>query len=126
MELIETGCCAVLEMKDISTLAGPTEILDFLKGNLPLHTRDFQRKKPFITFSGVVQRSIPDHASGRRDDYARELADFILQNGLGEVVKDIPTARNWTGNVMKMYIWLPNYNALQAFWATQQQTTIEL
>lgn len=36
------------------------------------------------------------------------------------------TARNWTGNVMKMYIWLPNYNALQAFWATQQQTTIEL
>jgi hypothetical protein len=109
-----TGCCGMLEMEDISRKGTPAEVIDGMLEAIQENTNDFSTKRPFITFTTVVDRYTGDHASWRRDDYGQALADYIEAEGLGEVFRDCPVRNNYTGNAIKIWIWMPDYRALEA------------
>lgn len=115
MEVRGTGCCAVLELVDISHKPDAAAVIKEAIGEIKNQTFSWGRKKPFITFTGVVgDRYTADHASSRNDDYGQALADYIVEHGLGEVVNTIPARANWTHNKIKMWVWMPDYEALRA------------
>ena len=66
---------------------------------------------PFIIFTGVVERMVKDHVSDRTDDYGQALADFIITNNLGTVTAS-EARRNRGINVIRVWVWEPNYEAL--------------
>ncbi|HVI40763.1 MAG TPA: hypothetical protein VM577_08895 [Anaerovoracaceae bacterium] len=66
---------------------------------------------PYVLFTGVTKRLIPDHASRRTDDYGETFAKYLEANGLGTVTRSEERA-NWTGNTLKVWIWHPNYDNL--------------
>ena len=105
-----TGCCAMLELADISTELQPSDVLR--KATL---LREHP-SKPFILFSGVIERKREDHASNRTDDYGQKFVDFLTSQGLGEVVTASPERRNpSTGNTVKVWMWLPDRDRLAAW-----------
>jgi hypothetical protein len=114
MNIATTGNCATLELVDISTEPTPEAMIRVVSKSgffLP----SFHKKKPYVTFAGVIARETGDHASNRTDDYAQSLADYIGAEGLGEVVKAAPARRNWTGNIMQPWMWMPDYHGLEAW-----------
>jgi hypothetical protein len=66
---------------------------------------------PFVTFTGVVRREVPDHASRRVDDYGTAFAAYIQEHGLGTIIRS-ETRENWTTNDIAIWIWQVDYNRL--------------
>jgi protein associated with RNAse G/E len=64
-----------------------------------------------VIFTGVVHRSIGDHASRRTDDYGSAFAYYIGEHNLGTVVRS-ETRENWTTNEIAIWIWHVNYDRL--------------
>jgi hypothetical protein len=108
-----TSCCGVYELKDISTLADAEAVMKEAIPQMHRRSSGWQERPAYITFTGVVDRVQGDHASYRTDNYAQALADYIKANDLGEVVESIPSKPNWTRNVLKMYVWMPNFEKLE-------------
>jgi hypothetical protein len=107
-------------MEDISRRTTPEHVITDMMPMIAGETNNFARKKPFITYSTVVDRFTADHASRREDDYGASLADYIEANDLGEVFRDCPVRRNWTGNSIKIWIWMPNYQVMRERWLAHQ------
>jgi hypothetical protein len=110
MRIIATGCCAVLELVDISTCTDPYEVLTHAE----FHQLVEYDHKPFIIFTEVTQRRGRDHVSREgiyvKDTlYGARLADYILDNKFGTVMKS-EERRNRTGNDVRVWIWCPDYN----------------
>jgi len=123
-QLRTTGCCGVLEMEDISTQAGPKEVLDGLAGQLRANCSDWEREKPFVLFTSVVQRVTGDHVDtfgNRHDDYGLALADYLEQNDLGTVNRTIEPKPNYTRNPIKIWIWTPNYEKMKELYPAPPQ-----
>lgn len=122
MRITNTGCCGVLELVDISTASGPAEVIDFVaKNHVHFKTMAEGRFRPYATFTGVIQRHARDHVDGtgkRPDDYGTALADYITLNNLGTVIDAVPPQINWTGNHIKLWVWIPDHAALVARAAT--------
>ena len=118
-----TNCCGILELIDISTEQTPEGVLKaVMKEIRECTTRsDGTRKvRPFIYFSGVVDRVCNDHVLNPcKGNYGQALADYIIAQGLGQIVAT-PEAQNWTENMLKMWVWLPDYTTL-AEWHTAHQ-----
>lgn len=114
----DTGCCGVVELVDISTLSTPQDIIEKTLRGLYDHTGGFKREKPFIYFTSVVNRHTSDHASNRIDDYGQALSDYIVAQKLGTVLNDLPVKKNWSGNPIKMWIWMPDYAVVRAQYTT--------
>jgi hypothetical protein len=109
-----TRSCAIGELDGISTVNGPEDILKSIAPAIRLGVRDQignPHQVPFLTFSGVVERACRDHASGRLDNYGQAFADYILDNQLGSVVASV-AGRNWTGNLIQVWVWTVNYDNL--------------
>jgi hypothetical protein len=116
MEVKATGCCGVMELKDISTIQDARDVvIAALDGGLP---KRGNYKKPYIMFTGVINRDDGgmDHASDRRDNYGQKLCDFIREQGLGEVIDTIPPKKNWTGNIIQVWMWMPDWEKVWS-WA---------
>lgn len=117
MEVRSTGCCAVKELVDISTEPTPEAVL-----REAIHSHDLPNRKyytkgqsPFIFFTSVVERHAKDHTPSMSDTYGQDLADYIKQERLGEVITTLPPQLNYTGNIVKVWLWMPNYGALWAW-----------
>lgn len=108
-----TGCCGVLELVDISRAQTAEDVIRACLPEIMRLTCEGVKKKPFIYYTGVVDRVIADHASVRVDNYGQALTDYIREHKLGEVIDNIPPDRNYSGNTIKIWIWRPDYQALQ-------------
>ena len=106
MHVRSTGCCGLLELVDISTEQDSTDVLVGF-----CQDPSFYSFRPFIIFTGVVERMVKDHVSDRTDDYGQALADFIITNNLGTVTAS-EARRNRGINVIRVWVWEPNYEAL--------------
>lgn len=120
IELHDTKCCAVGEINNLSHSLGPLGALVDLQESLRKgYVHYFKGKtnhlKPFIVFTGVVTRVIPDHASRRLDNYGQAFADYLVSNGLGTVTQT-PPQLNWTGNDVVVWVWCPDYDRLFEFY----------
>lgn len=125
-QLRTTGCCGVLEIEDISLKKTAAEVIEGILEQLCYNTASWRRGKPFIYFTGVVNHQVGNHATyagGRRDNnYAEELAQYIEQNKLGTVIRTIEPRANYTGNLLKPYIWTDiNYQALSERYQRMQE-----
>jgi hypothetical protein len=121
IDLFVTKCCGMLEINDLSTAKDPAAALQIIGPMLINGNRSVYGKKvPFVTFTGVIRRVTPDHASCRDDDYGQAFMDYITGNNLG-VVTQSPEGRNWTGNRLRVWIWQPDYDRLQS-WVAYNKT----
>ena len=119
MEVRGTGCCGVLELVDISTLPTPIEQLKYATYQSGMLYRT--RRRPFVTFTGVVKRVGSDHTHQKGVEYGPALATYITEQGLGRVVTDLPEGINDnTRNTIKMWLWMPDYDALWT-WADERR-----
>lgn len=111
-----TGCCAVLELTDISRAKTPLEMLRQLVPQIAIKTLDFSGEKPFIYYTGVVNRAryIPAHED-RVDDYGQALTDYIKEQKLGSVIETLEPRQNSTGNMVKIWLWHPDYTAIKSW-----------
>lgn len=121
MRVTSTGCCAVRELRDISSLPTSEAVICQAVNGLA----EYMTKPPFIMFTGVIgERRTSDHATmegGRRDDYSTDLATYITDHGLGIIIDTIPPQTGLTGNLVKVWMWLPNYDALRQFTANRKE-----
>lgn len=111
-QLRKTGCCGMLEIEDISEKSTPEAVVDGILKTLHGNTDGWKREKPFITFTSVEVRKQEDHVGDIEPGYGRALADYIEQEGYGTVYRDVPLGTNYTKNVLKIWVWYPNYEAL--------------
>jgi hypothetical protein len=107
-----TSCCGLLELADISEKSSPDQVVDGLLAELYRNTSAWLKQKPFILFTGVVERAMSDHV-GADTGYGEALASYIEANDLGTVFAQIPTGVNWTHNTIQIWIWYPNYVTLR-------------
>lgn len=120
ISLHKTHCCAVLEMDNLSSVAGAfnamKQLVPLLKAGYAHHGRAIL--VPFVIFTGVTERQNADHASNRPDNYGQALADFIELNKLGSIMKSNDGLNLITYNKVAIWIWQPDYLNI---WEWQKQ-----
>lgn len=106
--LLSTRCCALGEIDYLSHSNTPEEAFCAIRSNLIFG------KPAMVIFTGVVERRVADHASGRKDNYGKAFADYLTKNRLGTVYRGIRPVRNYhTGNKVKVWVWIPNHSAVR-------------
>lgn len=114
-----TQCCGIKELADISSLPTPEAIVKAAASCLAGPTDYYRNPPAWLMFSGVVgtrKRVYTDyHHANRDDDYGQALADYIRSNDLG-VVTETPLAKNYNGNMLRVWMWAPKWEALQKIW----------
>lgn len=120
-----TRCCGTYEMDNLSASLTPADALWNLKSwlNTPYGN---MFAKAFIVFTGVVKMcqqkqdahyvSQP-HPTFRTDNYGQAFADFLEANSLGKVTGSSEKVNPASGNLMKVWIWEPDYPALVKYYA---------
>lgn len=109
-----TTCCGLVEFENISHSRNPEEILRSVGRDFNLKSSMFSTwRAPLAIFTGVTKRVVPDHASGRTDNYGQEFADYIIKNGLGSVVESHEVRNHW--NLIKVWVWEIDNNALECW-----------
>lgn len=108
IDLVETSCCAMKEIDNLSHAKTPEAALAGIR-------HDLHWDRPaFVIFTGVVKRRVADHASGRKDNYGKAFADYLTKNKFGTVYRGVRPVRNHhTDNHVKVWIWVPNYSKLK-------------
>lgn len=76
---------------------------------------------PFVTFTGVV----PKPEDKRPNNYGQKFADYITANDLGTITTVAPK-RNWTSNLIQIWIWEPNYPNLWKHLKETDDTPVEV
>lgn len=107
----KTHCCAVLEIDYLSISKTPLEAMKMLSpyiGNAGTPA--------FLMFTGVVgEREFRcSHDGSKPTDYGPNFANFIVENGLGVVTTTEPR-RNWTRNMVQVWIWSVDHTAFSRF-----------
>lgn len=111
--VFSTANCGVLEMANITTvLGGPQEITRLAARDISRVTFGFARKPPIVYYISVEGKVVNLGHASPNTGYGKELADYIVANGLGTIT-ETPPVRNWTGNTIKMWFWHPDYDALR-------------
>ena len=115
-----TRCCAMLELSNISALSTSKAVIEAAaKGVNEIGISPGGSERPFIIFTGVVgmrhKKWDTSYHADRDDDYGEDLANYIRANGLGEIYDQIPEKRNYSGNMVKVWMWCPNYEELFKF-----------
>jgi len=109
-ELKTTSCCGVLELAEVSLSPTPEICIATILPTLKDNTLHWQREKPFIMFTS----SEGGHMGQASGSYAKNLADYIEQNNLGTVEREILSGENWTKNTIRLWFWRPNYEQIKA------------
>lgn len=112
-EVWKTTNCAMFELNNISHLEKPADIIQRTVETFQINGQ----RPPFINFSGVVEvhekaAEFMHTRTGRTDNYGQALADFIVENKLGEVVASPGRVNPLSSNVVKIWIWSPDWTAL--------------
>lgn len=108
-------CCGVVELAEISTLPNPETVVKAMIEELRKEYPDkVVQRRSFVYFTGVVGKrkkvfNPRFHADTDRD-YGQELADFITKEGLGTLTVT-PPSRNTSGNMLRMWVWAPDWDA---------------
>jgi hypothetical protein len=109
------GFCGALEICNISAVNDPETVV--VQSRIKILRTITGSRKPFLLFTGVTQRSgnlhslHPDVSS----NYGQALADFIVAQGLGEVVATPERANVPSGNMTRIWTWMPDYDKWDAF-----------
>ena len=111
-EIRATGCCGMQELVDISEKKDPEEVLKSSINEL------IRWHRPFLIFTGVVKRTVTDHASARLDNYGQAFVDYIKENDLGDVVASRPR-KNISGNTLVVWVWTPDWRNLYRWGANK-------
>lgn len=114
-----TQCCGVMELADISSLGTPAEIVRQTAIDMAPATGLYARNPAFLMFSGVVgareKMYSPIFHADRSDDYGAALAEYIKTENLGTVT-ETPLAKNHSGNMLRVWLWAPRWEALESIW----------
>ena len=119
-QVVKTQCCGIFELSNISALPTAKAVVENASKSIAGWLgEDFSRKPAFLMFSGVVgdRKKIYEdcfHAN-RSDNYGQALADYIVANGLG-TVSEVPPAQNYNGNMLKVWLWAPEWDAIKAIY----------
>ena len=117
-----TKCCGVFEMVDISRL--PDAAMVVRETAQQLHGIG---NPAFLYFSGVVAPRALKYGTTHHEDtdrnYGQELADYIVAHNLGKVTASEP-AKNRSGNMMVMWTWSPDWDAMNALIAQPTASTL--
>ena len=121
IQLARMQCCGIAEINGLSIHNDPLKSLQHLEKFLrigvtwPLTVDHSGEKKgmpfPFITFTGAFKTITPPVYL-----YAQRFAEFITENDLGTLVT-APEKLNWTGNLIQIWVWAPNYPNIYALLA---------
>ena len=109
-----TSCCGLIELHEISFHKTAYEVLRDVGpkmlsfGMVEVKDRqvlNFGRLRPFVLFTGVTgyHKNPPNTYQ-----YGDNFANFIRANNLGELI-ETPEGRNWTNNMVKVWVWKPDY-----------------
>mgnify|MGYP001610698183 FL=1 len=117
-----TQCCGIKELADISFFSTPAEVI---KGLVRSENVGWMNAPAFLFFSGVVgdrEKVYPaSYHTNRSDDYGQALADYITTEGLGEVTAT-GLARNYNGNMLRLWAWAPDWSKLRQLKQAQVAT----
>lgn len=105
MTINHMRCCGTKELTDIGNMGSPERVMREL-GRICYYE---DLPAAHVVFTGVV-------AKGGRNNYARKLAKFITDNGLGAVVSTPIKVNPNTHNPIQAYLWTPNKRAVKAWW----------
>lgn len=112
MRLGMLNCCGIKEMAGISEHRTPDQALRvFLQLNYDQLGHQEQLTGAFFIFS----------QAGSRSHYGDKLAAYIEEHKLGEVVVVGRKRNPNSGNMVKMFVWMPDVNALKA-WAKEHRS----
>ena len=118
-----TQCCGIYELVDISGLGSPEEVIKEASLLMAIRTDCYSSNPAFLMFSGVIgTRKRVYHTmyhADRNDDYGQALADYITEQKLGTVTGTEP-ARNHSGNMIRVWLWAPQWEALKEIWEKTQ------
>ena len=120
-------CCGIKELKGISYVKPQQAVQDFC----------FQRTAPEIIVASYITTSrdlqafqqlrrqrfgcafvlfTQAYAGDRTDGYGDTLSAFIHTHGLGDVTIGGKGVNPNTGNIVTVYLWKVNHNALERWW----------
>ena len=118
--LVKTNCCAMGEIVHLAHSPTPVGALTSLYTALKIGSSttyqdikyaNYWHRYAFVLFSGTIGAEVYYHDKKDNGDYAQNLEDFIKANSLG-VVTASEVRKNWTGNMVKVWLWLPDYDKL--------------
>lgn len=119
-----TRCCGVGEIDMLSKSPTAEEAMialypQLMLGVAPAPPREYfgPHRPVIVTFTGVTERKVADHASGRGDDYGQAFALYLKKHGLGRVIRT-GESKSWTGNTIRLWAWTVDYEALKE-WAKE-------
>lgn len=128
-----TQCCALGEIKNLSDSLTPHDQLkaymDYLKTMSPARRvipNSACHMKPFILFTGVTKMNnvVCGHPK-KSNDYGADFAAYLTANNLGKVTAT-SERKNFTSNMVRCWIWEPDYEALEKFWLSLHPLTVEV
>lgn len=121
--LVRTKNCGIAEIDYLSMSASPLAALQTLAPALRYgitwpYVNGLQKGCyfPFITFTGVVTPRDPI----RHENYGQAFADYLTEHNLGAVVT-LPGRLNWTGNMIQIWVWRPDYDVIWALLAQSKE-----
>ena len=124
--VVPTQCCGIKELADISALPTSEEVVK--RTALTMAVR-YMNLPAFLFFDGVVgDRKRVYHSNyhaDRSDNYGQDLADYIKANDLG-VVTETPLAQNYNGNMLRVWVWAPKWDALKAIWEANKEPSLSV
>lgn len=121
-----TRNCGVFEIDGLSTMANSRDAFIEAMVRILQVPVDF----PFVTFTGVTEFANTDeswkHVGSRlrKDDYGEDFAKFILDNGVGTIVRS-GARENWSDNKIQLWIWLIDRPAAYALFDKFRQEELD-
>lgn len=124
------GTCGVLTLTYINKSTPEQCVETVCRGHMDYDPSTWEknrrstRQRPFVTFSGVVERGPdpdklhPEYAG--EADYCNILADYIEENGLGTVMRSTPK-ESWTTNTLVVYVWEVDWDGMRRWDASRQR-----
>lgn len=100
-ELLRTSCCGVRDIDDLSYNRTAKESM--LAVCEMFYNEDMQGA--FCLFTGTT-----------RGKYAKRFRDYIINNGLGEVIETPAKINPNSGNRLKAYLWTIDQDGLAVWW----------
>ena len=100
-------CCGIKELNGVSAFDIPKEAIEDILH--PHGCLDELDGRNFVLYSTIVK----EKRSGKENNFGDRLATYIRRKGYGSVTSMGPQVNPGTGNTLKVYMWNPNYKALQ-------------
>lgn len=115
MQLVQMGCCAFNEVRDLHSHRGaPSAMKAFCQQTFTQFA--YRRIGAFYIFTALVKTT--DGTRYAVGTYGDSFANFIIKNKLGDVIPTMVRAnrRNAPRHHVKGWVWAPNEKNLKAWW----------